>query len=85
VNRDLPPLQLFAIDGDLYYPPDLARDWRPDDRLIVLCIYPEGDCDSIRWPNPDRKNLHRALFDDRERGIIRDQEVLLPDGTSAWK
>jgi hypothetical protein len=51
----------------------------------VLCVYDAGDCDCIQWPNPDRENLHRALYGDRECGLIDDEEVLLPDGTSAWK
>ena len=73
-------IQLVAIDGDLHYPIQLGVKQR-----ILLCVYPEGDCDTIKWPNPDMKNLASALFDDRECGFIGDVEVLLPDGTSAWR
>lgn len=79
------PIQLIAKDGDLYYPPNPDREWLPNEDLILVHRYPEGDADCIHWPNPNRKNLHACLFNDRECGIIDDQEVLLPDGTSAWK
>lgn len=79
-----PTIQLITIDGDLYYPPNSNREWMPDENLILICVYDAGDCDTISWPNPNRKNLGQCLFDDRECGVIDDQEVLLPDGTSAW-
>ena len=81
-------VQLIVKDGRLCYPGDARRDeWavHPGDPVPVLCRYPEGDYDQIAWPKPNRKNLHRALYDDRESGLISDEEVLLPDGTSAWK
>lgn len=81
-----PTIQLVERDGDLYYPPNPAREYRPNEYLILVHRYPEGDCDTITWPlgRRDSVNLPRCLFDDRECGIINDQEVLLPDGTSAW-
>lgn len=59
---------------------------------LLVCIYPAGDCDTIRWPFPQdstywtrdswEQALRRALFDARETGQIPDvTEVLLPDGT----
>ena len=81
-------VQLVVEHGELYYPGAEQRDpWsvRPGASVPVLCVYDEGDCDCIKWPNPNRDSLHRALFDDRERGLINDEEVLLPDGTSAWE
>jgi hypothetical protein len=80
-------VQLIAVDGRLYYPGDPKRDQcavKPGDSVPLLCVYDQGDCDDISWPDPNRDNLHRALFDDRECGLIDDEEVLLPDGTSAW-
>lgn len=81
-------IQLIVRDGSLYYPGDPRRDIaavEPGAAVPVLCVYDAGDCDSIVWPNPNCDNLHRALFDDRECGLIGDEEVILPDGTSAWK
>ncbi len=93
-------VQLIARDGNLYYPPNPSRDHRPTEEIILLCVYDAGDCDSIAWPfgsstwsgikitperiAKDKANLQRVLFDDRECGLIEDEEVLLPDGTSAW-
>lgn len=84
-------IQLIAIERDLYYPSTIAKKWHDeigmeDDGkpLMMVHRYPEGDVDSIHWPNPNRKNLSACLFDDRECGLIGDEEVLLPDGTSAW-
>lgn len=79
---------LIVKEGRLYYPGDARRDHcavRPGAPVPVLCVYDAGDCDMIAWPNPNRENLHHALFDDRECGLIGDEEVMLPDGTSAWK
>jgi hypothetical protein len=66
-------MQLKAIGRDLYYP----------NGDIIVCRYPEGDCDTIRWPKPNIKNLMAALFDDRECGDWDGSidDVLLPDGT----
>lgn len=81
-------IQLIEKDGNLYYPAGSYNSFtsveRPQEPMILLCIYDAGDCDSIEWPNPNRENLLRCLFGDRECGIIGDEEVLLPDGTSAW-
>jgi hypothetical protein len=73
-------IQLIAIDGYLHYPPNPEREYRPDEEIILLHRYPEGDCDCVRWPNPDMKILKSCLFDDRECGVIEDG-VILPDGT----
>jgi hypothetical protein len=80
-------VQLIERFGSLYYPGDPRRDCaavEPGAAVPVLVIYDAGDCDGVEWPNPNRDKLHRALYDDRERGLIGDEEVLLPDGTSAW-
>lgn len=80
------PIQLVVIDNELYYPPNPNREHRPAENLILLHRYPEGDCDAIKWPltATSKKILPSCLFDDRECGHIDDQEVLLPDGRSAW-
>ena len=80
-------VQLIVRHGVLYYPGDPKRDASavsPGAPVPLLCVYAAGDCDCVKWPNPNRENLQRALFDDRECGIIDDEEVLLPDGSSAW-
>lgn len=73
-------IQLVVKDGTLYYP-DSVIDWSGEPGPIVLCVYPEGDCDTIQWPNPNLKNLAAALFDDREMGQFEDgEEIQLPNG-----
>lgn len=75
-------IQLEAIDGVLYYPPEI-KDPYDGDRVIVLCVYDAGDCDTVRWPRPSLKNLRRALFDDTETGTLPPREevtVRLPNG-----
>lgn len=64
------PNRLTVSHGNLYY----------GDNLIV-CRYPEGDCDTIHWPmrRKDRENLISALFDMRECGEV-ESPVVLPDG-----
>ena len=44
--------RLRAENGRLYF-----RD------MPLLCIYPAGDCDSIKWPLSSWKNLVSALYD----------------------
>ena len=73
-------ITLVGVQGSLYFPPEI-KDQFGEPSPIVLCIYPEGDCDTINWPKPNMKNLERALYDNNEMGIIpADTEVLLPNG-----
>lgn len=81
-------IQLVVVDGALYYPGSMGDKFpygRVGEQQPLLVRYPEGDCDRIKWPNPNREALQTCLFDDRECGVLDDVEVLLPDGTSAWK
>jgi hypothetical protein len=82
--------KLVEHQGDLYYADDdecvhpdcpLCRMMAGMPRRIVLCVYDAGDCDTIKWPNPNVANLRRALFDDRECGQWAGTAVILPDGT----
>jgi hypothetical protein len=73
-------IQLVAINGWLHYPPNPERHDRPDENIILIHIYQEGDS-LIRWPNPDMEALKFCLFDDWECGTISNDKVLLPDGT----
>ncbi len=71
-------LQLINDKGLLFIPADADED-DPD---LLLRRYSAGDCDTVRWPEPDLKILRGALKDAREMGIIADvSSVLLPDGT----
>lgn len=77
-------IQLIAEDGALYTPLALVdkslRDFYSGNP-ILLCIYPEGDCDRIKWPNFNPENLRAALYDARETGVLPHcEEVILPDG-----
>lgn len=71
-------IQLVENSGCLYYP-DSVKNSIGHVGPIVLRVYPEGDCDTIKWPNPNMENLRAALFDDRETGLNQG-EVLLPNG-----
>ena len=80
-------LTLVDKEGDLYFPdtvvpyPDMPIDNHNAPGPIVLCVYKEGDCDTIEWPNVNIKNLARALYDAREMGYFDDDTViLLPNG-----
>ena len=74
-------IRLIAKDGRLFYP-DTVKDQYGDPGPILLCIYDEGDCDAIEWPNPNRANLKRTLFDNREEGFFGDDDFIeLPDHT----
>ncbi len=80
-------IQLICEDGYLYTPrsamsdPLLLAHYR--ENPILIKIYDEGDCDTIKWPDYDAKNLRSALYDARETGCITGYptSVLLPDGT----
>lgn len=79
-------MKLIARHGQLYYDRNdiHAEDLRDTDHdPLLLCIYPEGDCDTISWPAPNVVNLRRALYDGRECGFTgpNDTHVTLPDGT----
>jgi len=55
--------------------------WPDDKNQLLVCHYDAGDCDTIKWPNPNKENLRSALFDAREMGLIPDEPyVELPDG-----
>lgn len=75
---DTLPTHLFRLRAS-------GRQLYTESGQIVLCVYPEGDCDSIPWPMPKKahKNLTSALFDMRETGELPadTRSVLLPDGT----
>jgi len=65
--------KLIVKDGELYLPGGCTE--------LLLCVYPEGDCDAIKWPQYNEDNLRSALFDARETGEIPlDSRVLLPNG-----
>ncbi len=55
---------------------------------VLLYIYPRtehsmgGDCDSIRWPNPNLTHLAACLYDEREMGNVKGNVVELPDGST---
>jgi hypothetical protein len=65
--------------------PDEPISTDPEPRLLIF-IYPEGDVDLIKWPNPDRGKLARCLYDSIETGELQegDRVVYLPDGTEFW-
>lgn len=73
-------IRLISKNGELFYP-ETVLDQYGEPSPIVLCVYPQGDCDSISWPRPNMKNLQRALFNDRECGLFDDADVIeLPNG-----
>ncbi len=47
---------------------------------VLVYRYKEGDCDTISWPNPDRKQLASILYDEIECGNLTERVVLLPNG-----
>lgn len=75
---------LMAANGNLYFPPDGRREWHPNERLILVHRYPEGDCDTVPWPLKTAKHhemLKACLFDAVETGLLRTGDaVYLPDG-----
>lgn len=79
-------IQLLVKDHRLHTPQSAIVDklqakFASDDPILMV-RYDAGDCDTIKWPRPNRQNLARALYDAREMGIIPDGSlVLLPDGT----
>jgi len=81
--------KLLAINGKLFIPKEaihdpLMRSYHTED-TILLRIYPEGDCDSIAWPEPDKSNLLAALYDAEERGLIPPGcQVQTPDGNIVY-
>jgi hypothetical protein len=63
---------------------NIYQQFYREDRLCILVYrYPEGDCDTISWPNPNEDHLRSCLFDARETGMIPGdtRKVLLPDGS----
>lgn len=81
--------KLLAINGKLFIPKEaihdpLMRSYHTED-TVLLRIYPEGDCDSIAWPEPDKSNLLAALYDAEERGLIPPGcQVQTPDGNIVY-
>lgn len=86
-------IQLINSEGRLHIPHSAITDklmaefYRtaascPDP--ILICRYPDGDYDTVRWPMKAKhtKTLAKALYDSREMGLIPDDHaVLLPDAT----
>lgn len=64
-------VELTAKNGDLHL-----------SGKLLVCRHAEGDCDTIPWPLRDRDhdNLRRALYDERERGGLDGDQVILPNG-----
>lgn len=80
-------LKLFEKNGLLLVPVSaiynahLRASHADRDGAILIHIYPEGDRDVVKWPEPDDEILRGALFRAREVGLIADvKAVELPDG-----
>lgn len=85
-------IQLIVKRGKLHIPHAAITDrlvadfYRRASSLdpILVCHYPDGDCDTIPWPmtsGKHNKTLAGALYDSREMGLVPDESVfLLPDG-----
>lgn len=72
--------ELYAPNADIY--DDLMRQWYDGRHALLIYEYPDGDHDTISWPDYKPEHLRSALYDAREQGIIPDvNEVQLPDGT----
>jgi hypothetical protein len=89
VSEPPPVIELISRDKCLQWPAEMDRD---GEVCPVLYIYPEGDCDTIKWPAPKGKKtaadwdekLEAAIFSARETGDLpHEAVVLLPDGTVA--
>lgn len=74
-------LKLVAKDGKLYFPQEV-KDSFGNVGPILICVYDQGDCDLIEWPDYNLANLICVLFDERECGTINCDEVMLPDGST---
>lgn len=56
---------------------------RDEDQLILLHIYPEGDCDYCNWPfkvEDDERRLAATLFDEGNLCRLQPGIVFLPNG-----
>lgn len=75
--------RLQEINGDLHFD-DSTDEGDGFGPAMLLARYPEGDCDTIKWPNPNEDHVRRALFDAREVGHLEHDALVveLPDGTS---
>jgi hypothetical protein len=61
------------------------------ENMLVLVVYPAGDCDTFKWPldtsyrslNRQHENIIHAMYDAREMGHIPSDttHVALPDST----
>lgn len=52
--------------------------------LLLVAVYPEGDCDTCPWPftaDDHKQRLINALFDEGNMGRVVPGKVFLPDGT----
>ena len=80
-------ISLICEDGCLHTPKSVITDplliEHFTDNPILIRIYDAGDCDTIKWPNPNIENLRIALYDCRETGVLPHDivSVILPDGT----
>ncbi len=73
-------IKLVACYDSLRYPDEVLNQYGEGGMAIVY-VYPEGDCDGIKWPKPNMKKLRSALYDDRETGLFNDDDIiLLPNG-----
>ena len=71
--------KLISKDGDLHF----------SEGMMLLYMYPMGDCDRLEWPKPENKKqllewqgkLASALYDYREMGMRTGFEIELPDST----
>jgi hypothetical protein len=81
-------VRLLCEDGQLCIPRDAVEDEfilkHMTGNPLLLCVYDAGDCDTVRWPNPNPDTLRAALYRAREVGLVAGYPdiVLLPDGSA---
>lgn len=77
---------LTVEDGHLELPLNehtRGPDADDQDSWMLICRYPEGDCDTCPWPftgDQDKQLLIHALFDEGNMGNVQPGKVYLPDG-----
>lgn len=72
---------LLMVPANAIYNAHLRAAFADSDGPPLIHVYPEGDRDVVKWPNPDEEVLRGALFRAREVGLIADvKAVELPDG-----
>lgn len=77
-----PPTEITLVvkDGTLYFPKTVVSGLGYKGP-ILLHRYPDGDCDTVSWPNPNLKHLRSELFDAVETGDISEKTIVrLPNG-----